>query len=193
MTQIPSFTTAHYDAGANAVGGNVLDDLNSIKTVVNGNIDTGNIATNGVGTAEIANNAVTNDKIIANAVRQSQATYTTSNSGMLVAQAGPNYGAGGGGVRLARIRKSVEWNGTGTNSVVFTFASDCIEGNPGFSDTPSLMGLPVVASGEVVGATILTANVTSANSSQITFTFTDVATNSTAIVNIEFGVMGPIA
>ena len=192
MGTISTSAESGYAAGANAVGPTVYADLQTIVAEFNGNIETVNIADDAITTALINNDAVNNNKIIADSVRQSQATYTTTNSGMLVAQAGPNYSAGGGGVRIARVSKSVEWDDDGSNDVTFTYENDCVDGNPGFYSTPTLLGMPIVASVETVNDTIATAFVTASSKTAISFTFTEQVTSS-AVVQIEFGVMGPIA
>jgi hypothetical protein len=184
--------TGTYTAGQNAVGTDVQTDLQDIIDELDQNIDSTNLAANAVTTSAIQNDAVTAAKINDGDVRETHMDYSEATDGAKVVIYGPNMVSSSNGMRIARVSKSVTWGGTGTNSVTFTYASDCTDGDPSFSATPVLLGLPVVSSVEVVGATIATYFVTASNSSAITFTFTDNAGNSSATVQIEFGVMGPI-
>lgn len=187
--------TGDYAAGAYAIGSGVEGDVDAIIAEMDGSIDADNLATNAVSTVKILNDAVDANKIKDGDVRETHIDYDEDTSGMLVIRAGPNYvdaGNSRSGRRLAFVSKSVTWDGTGTNSVTFTYASDCVDGDPAFAAVPNLAGIPVVASVEALVDTIYSYEVTASSAAAITFEFTDCGGFSAATVQIEFAVSGPV-
>ena len=184
-------STAVYTAGEYAIGSAVKADIDAIITEMNGSIDSDNIAAAAVGTAAIANDAVDANKIKDGDVAETHMEYTSA-GGVKMWRCGPNFVGSSEGGRMARVSKSVTWDGTGTNSVTFTYATDCADGNPAFTDLPTLLGLPVVGSVEDLADTILSSHITAASAAAITFEFEDCSGISTATVTIQFGVAGPV-
>ena len=184
-------STAVYTAGEYAIGSAVEADIDAIITEMNGSIDADNLAAGAVGTSAIANDAVDANKIKDGVVAETHMEYTYT-GGVKMWRCGPNFVGSSEGGRMARVSKSVTWDGTGTNSVTFTYATDCADGNPAFTDLPTLLGLPVVGSVEDLADTILSSHITAASATAITFEFEDCSGISTATVTIQFGVAGPV-
>ncbi len=160
--------TAHVaDQSADAADVNANDT--ATRNVVNGGLnDTDNIAAGGVTSTGLAANAVTHTKLAAAAVRDAAMEYTSANSGALVARVGPNY-AGASGGRLAMVSKTFARVAGATQAgIVFTFATDCVDGNPNFSAAPTLSGTPVeVLSGLLVDS-VLNVRVTALTAASVT-------------------------
>jgi len=187
--------SAGYDAGKPAVGPTVRSDLEAIQTEMDGNIDGDNIKDGVVINAKLGAGSVTTDKIASNGIREANVLFGETGSGVLAPRIGPNYNSEGGtnsAPRLAMVSKEVTWGGTTPDSVTFTYATDCIDGDPGFSALPHLLGEPVVASVEVQDAVFTTYRVTASSASAITMEFA-YGGASTATVQIEFGVMGAMS
>ena len=87
------------------------------------------------------------------------------------------------------MSKTVTWDGT-PKTVTFTYADDCVDGDPAFTAVPTLLGAPIVASVEDAGAQILTHYVTVSTNLLITMELA--YTDGTDTVQIEFGVAGPV-
>ena len=190
-----TLSTGAYDASDPAVGATVESDLAAIVAEVNGNIEAVNIKAGTITSTEMAASSVGATNIANNAVRQAHADYTSGNNGLEVWQTGPTHvGASGG--RIARVRKSVIYNGTTPQAVTFTYATDCIDGNPAFSATPCLTGPPVVVSGSTgVNACITRCRATATSSTAITIEIhydAGASGTMTDTVVMEFCVAGPI-
>ena len=190
-------TGGAYAAGANAVGQTVSDDIQTIVDEFNGNVDTVNLKASAVTAAKIAAGVVDNTKLAADSVRQSQATYNNTNTGMVVAQCGPGYGSGNGGFRIARVQKTgvtLSTASSSTQTVVFDIdGADCAEGSPGFSAAPTMLGGPIVTASDSPNAVdrIIEYRVTAISSTEISIEIKH--NGSSADVTIEFGIMGPLA
>jgi len=182
-------STAVYTAGEYAIGSAVEADIDAIITEMNGSIDATNLAALAVGTAAIANDAVDKNKIKDGDVAETHMEYT-STSGVKLWRCGPNFIGSGEGGRVARVSKSVEWDGTSPDTVTFTYATDCIDGDPGFTAVPSFLGAPLVVSVHAATSQILTHRVTVSTNLLVTFEFT--YTSGTDTVTIQFGVAGPV-
>ena len=182
--------SSNYDAGVNAVGTVVRADLDAIVQQMDKNLDEDNYALLSVDTASLAAGAVTAVKLGANAVLEANVFFGSS-TGLLVPRCGPNYD-GTGVPRIAIVSKEVEWDGTTEDTVVFTYADDCIHGDPGFTSVPYLLGAPAIVSVEAVGDHFTSYTVTVSTNLAITMEF-DYAGASTATVQIEFGVYGGVS
>lgn len=184
--------TGDYTAGAYAVGSDVETDIDAIIAEMDGSIDSDNLATNAVTAIKIAADAVDANKIKDGDVRETHMDYDEDTAGAIVIRGGPDYADKGNsrsGRRLAFVSKSVTWDGT-PKTVTFTYASDCVDGDPSFAAVPNLAGAPIVASVEDAGAQILTHYVTVSTTELITMVLT--YTDDTDTVQIEFAVSGPV-
>lgn len=82
-------------------------------------------------------------------IGEANVTYVTANDGMRVFRAGPNAG-GANGFRIALLsRASIALGAATSGSVVFTFSTDAIYGNPAFeaAPTPVASGVVVISTG----------------------------------------------
>jgi len=191
-------TSGAYDAGDNAVGATVEADLQTIVSEFNGSIDAANLNTNSVTTVKISNSAVDSNKLAAAAVRQTHVDFTSGNSGLEVWQTGPTH-VGSSGGRIARVRKTdVVYDGTASpQTITFTFATDCVDGNPAFSAPPTLLGPPIVTASSAATADdmVLYAYVTNLTAALVTMeVYYDIGAtgNLATTVTMEFGVAGAI-
>lgn len=186
--------SAGYAEGKPAVGPTVRLDLEALQTELDGNIDRNNLKDGEVITAKIAAAAVDSTKLATNSVREDHAFFGETGAGMLVPRLGPSYNSEGNTnscPRLVMVSKEVTWDGTTPDTVVFTYANDCVDGNPAFTAVPHLLGAPVVASVEAVGDVFTAYNVSASTAAAITIIFAH--TSSSATVQIEFGVMGAMS
>ncbi len=177
-----------YDAGVDAAGPTVKADLTTIVTEINGLLDGTNIADNSITGDKLTSDAVTHNEISPNAVREAHVDYSQDNSGVLVWRCGANY-VGSNGGRIARVNKSKTWTGS-PEQVVVTFATDCEDGNPGFSEAPTLLGAPVVSGGAAAVDAITSCYISAITATTVTLECTYGA--SVAAINIQFGVAGKI-
>ena len=182
--------SSNYTAGVNAVGTVVRADLDKIVVELDKNLDEDNYALLSVDTASLAAGAVTAQKLGANAVLEANVFFGAS-TGLLVPRVGPDYTGAGAVPMIGVVTKEVQWDGTTPDTVVFTYADDCLYGDPGFSEVPHLFGAPVVASVEDVTDIFTSYEVTASTNLAITMQFV-YGGSSTATVQIEFCVIGAI-
>jgi len=121
-----------------AASGQVDANNAAIVAVVNGGLDDTNLANNGItASTKIKDGTIDAACMGTGVVRQAQIDYTAASLGPLVAQTGPNY-VGANGARLAWVSKSITPTVVTEEDYTFTFASDCISGDPAFTATPAV-------------------------------------------------------
>lgn len=182
-----------YEADDNADGTRTSDDITVLVSEFNGNIDASNLANDAVTTDKIAGAAVNVGKLASLAVRNANIDFSEAADGVKAWQFGPNFPGSFGGI-IARVKKEdAAWTGAGPETIVFTFADDCADGNPGFSGIPTLLGGPILTASSSAhnDDSITTHRVTSISISACTIEIGHVG-SSTATVTLEFGVAGPV-
>lgn len=192
---VPSLSdSAGYAEGKPAVGPTVRSDLEAIQAEMDRNIDRDNLKDGEVITVKLAAAAVDSTKLGTNSVYEDHVFFGSSGGGLLCPRVGPNYNDEGGvssAPRIAMVSKEVTWDGTSEDTVVFTYAADCVDGNPAFTAIPHLMGAPIVVTASGTINQITTWECTQTSAASITFDFE--YGGGTGTVIIEFGVMGAMS
>lgn len=188
-----NYTRAYTPAAGEAADVDLtMAEFDALGNILNGNIETANIKDLNVTTAKLQASAVDSTKLANGAVRETHMDYSSANSGVEVWRTGPTH-VGTAGGRIARVRKTgVTFTGDGPDSVTFTFATDCVDGDPAFSAAPVMMGQPIVtASDDPTEADAIThARVTTLDMTQAIIEIGH--GYSTADVTIEFCVAGAV-
>jgi len=191
--------TGDYVAGNYAVSEgdpSLKNDLDLIVAELNGNVEAVNISNGAITTTKLADDSVDSAKLKDDAVLETHMDYTLASSGVLAVQCGPSY-TGASGLRIARVSKDVTYDGTASpQTVTFTFATDCVDGNPAFSAAPTLLGPPVVvdSTSASINDSITHVYVTSLTSSLVTMDvyYVNAGGNLATTVTMQFGVAGPV-
>jgi len=197
-----SAPAADYTGGNFAIGPDVEDDLKAIIAEFNGSIEAVNIALNAVGSSEIAANAVGASELATGAVRQVNADYTSTNSGLEVWQSGPTFVGSANGGRIVRCSHTFTsttgagggWEAAAAAIGPLNFSDICVDGSPAFANTPKMLGMPVVtanAGANVDIPTIIAVNTISATQIKFDIFFPGGQTADFEFT-LEWGVAGDI-
>jgi len=192
--------TGDYTAGNYAVGSNVSGDLDTIINAFNGNIETVNLADACVTNVKLANDIVDSNKLRSGSnapIRETHMKWSSASSGVLAWRAGPSY-AGSNGGRIVRCQYSAATVPAGTPDVWSTgslnFSDIAVDGDPVFSDTPIMLGHPVVTSNSTGAPADVPSAIEVTSISNIAITLEYIwhgLSPSASTIQIEFCVAGP--
>jgi hypothetical protein len=156
---------ATYTGNFNAVTDQVNNsNLNSINYSVSG-FQSSNIAQNAILSQHLSNNAVVSAKISDSSIFQNHMVFNTASDGVRVLQCGK------AGLKCARITVTDEiigTGGTGSQEIVVSY-SDAVDGDPGFTEPPVVLGPPTANAGSANRPRYW--KITSINSVQVNFIY----------------------
>lgn len=136
--------TYDFTAGTTAVADEVDTDLNTLYTLVNGNLDDDNLADSAVTTAKINNQAVDSNKLGNDSILEVHVDYNFTD-GPKITKFGPNYPASGSEFRFVPVTYSLTSPTGGgplstvDTSVTFNTGSFTLYGNFTWTAAPFLI------------------------------------------------------
>jgi len=191
--------TAGISASQTVLASPVSDIFSRISTVMDSSLDSANYKNSSVLSQHIGNNAVlsqhisdgqvVSQKIAALAVRETNMEYRTASGGARVLRLG-SAPAGVNGIAVARLSETHT-----VSSSVFSTSylwSDAVDGSPGFTTTPVMMGNPMWQVANSTNTAYYRMEVNQINSTGVEVNYFMSATQAQFTATVHIGALGAV-